>query len=540
MGTTTKQQTFNTLPRPNAQLPNMSFQIFWEKLDSEVATKVQELLSSHFASVDRPSFLGPIQVDEFDFGSVSPSIEILDVTDPFPEFYLPDGEEDEDDHNLQHSTTGQRDFENEADGGDGRKEEKPGMTGSASHSFCIPKDEEAQDTMSRPEIPRRHTQTSSKTSGVAGNVPTTSPFNVKSSMSSSYFAPFHSSASRSVGPENHIVETQPLRLRTSVSTQPASTNNNPSAHSTTTSFLVTDILAATNPGPFYSQQTNPSLSHDGSITPHHLFIPSPLGSPVHTPNSIPSISRTRPLPNSTLSPICNCGGPSTPQPRPNFSPLTSTYNPSPSSSSSSDVARHHDQLCSQCHSAYPPSVSENLYSTDPQNPKLSITIPSSHRSSVPLGPQLQGHGGYPSKHDGFRKSPSSLGAAPSEDDAQVEVGFCYEGDLSLSLTTELKVDFAGSTFMSLPIRLKITGASFAATAIFAYAQQRINFCFLRPEKGSENILGDVHIESEVGDTSKHVLKNVGKIERFIVEQLRKFIYDHLVFPAYHSVEIQDC
>lgn len=34
-----------------------------------------------------------------------------------------------------------------------------------------------------------------------------------------------------------------------------------------------------------------------------------------------------------------------------------------------------------------------------------------------------------------------------------------------------------------------------------------------------------------------VLKNVGKIERFVVEQLRKFITEDFVYPSYHSVEL---
>ncbi|POG74373.1 hypothetical protein GLOIN_2v1576559, partial [Rhizophagus irregularis DAOM 181602=DAOM 197198] len=41
-------------------------------------------------SNNKPSFIGDIEISEFDFGTVPPSIEIIDVTDPFPEFYLPD------------------------------------------------------------------------------------------------------------------------------------------------------------------------------------------------------------------------------------------------------------------------------------------------------------------------------------------------------------------------------------------------------------------------------------------------------------------
>src|SRR6266542_6911922 len=69
----------------------MSFDIFCDKLDRQVAQKVQDLINEHFRNTNnKPSFIGNIEISEFDFGTLPPSIEIIDVTDPFPEFYLPD------------------------------------------------------------------------------------------------------------------------------------------------------------------------------------------------------------------------------------------------------------------------------------------------------------------------------------------------------------------------------------------------------------------------------------------------------------------
>ena len=34
-----------------------------------------------------------------------------------------------------------------------------------------------------------------------------------------------------------------------------------------------------------------------------------------------------------------------------------------------------------------------------------------------------------------------------------------------------------------------------------------------------------------------VLKNVGKVERFIVDQLRKMLDDELVFPSYQCIQL---
>ncbi|KAJ2537499.1 hypothetical protein EV175_006704, partial [Coemansia sp. RSA 1933] len=44
-----------------------------------------------------PSFLGAISIEPLDFGSVAPNLEIVDPTEPFPEFYMPTEEEDDDD-----------------------------------------------------------------------------------------------------------------------------------------------------------------------------------------------------------------------------------------------------------------------------------------------------------------------------------------------------------------------------------------------------------------------------------------------------------
>ncbi|CAG8564064.1 3244_t:CDS:2, partial [Paraglomus occultum] len=112
----------------------------------------------------------------------------------------------------------------------------------------------------------------------------------------------------------------------------------------------------------------------------------------------------------------------------------------------------------------------------------------------------------------------------------------YEGDMRMTVATELRMNYPSSMFMSLPVRLSITGFSFHATAVIAYLQRRVNFCFLEPKTPNESLLKDVHIESEVGNKEKQVLKNVGKVERFIVDQLRNVIDEEFVFPSYFSIE----
>jgi distribution and morphology protein 12 len=51
----------------------------------------------------------------------------------------------------------------------------------------------------------------------------------------------------------------------------------------------------------------------------------------------------------------------------------------------------------------------------------------------------------------------------------------------------------------------------------------------------QRLLPSIFIESEIGQTDKHVLKNVTRVERFIQDVVRKTLEEELVFPNYHTV-----
>ncbi|KAJ2006219.1 Mitochondrial distribution and morphology protein 12 [Coemansia thaxteri] len=126
---------------------------------------------------------------------------------------------------------------------------------------------------------------------------------------------------------------------------------------------------------------------------------------------------------------------------------------------------------------------------------------------------------------------------PGEDDMQLLAKVEYSGDMSLVLHTELQLNYPASQFASLPVTLHITRIEFSAIAAIAYLPGRINMCFLEPELPRSTLLQNFTIRTEVGDAQQHVLKNVEKLELFITEQLRQAIDDDLVFPSYHSFEI---
>ena len=93
----------------------------------------------------------------------------------------------------------------------------------------------------------------------------------------------------------------------------------------------------------------------------------------------------------------------------------------------------------------------------------------------------------------------------------------------------------------------------------------MSFCFLDSDSGKLLDIQDtiplkieMSIESEVGDAQKQgktrlwngltctdrvthpsllVLKNVGKIERFITDQLKRLVNEEVVFPNFHCVDL---
>ncbi|KAL9100193.1 MAG: hypothetical protein Q9163_004399, partial [Psora crenata] len=167
-------------------------------------------------------------------------------------------------------------------------------------------------------------------------------------------------------------------------------------------------------------------------------------------------------------------------------------------------------------------------------------------------------------------------------DLQTTLHISYSGGLSLSLTAMILLDYPMPSFVGIPLKLNITGLSFDGVGLLAYLHGRekkkgaekreddgdsrgkIKFCFLSPEDarmmfGSEasedtldghghghlkaadkgqgklgGLLGEIRVESEIGrqEDGKQVLKNVGKVERFILAQVRRIFEDEFVFPSF--------
>lgn len=397
----------------------MSFEINWEKLledGDQLSETIRSFLDQRFKEMTLPSYLKSISVTSFDLGNIAPNIEIKRITDPFPEFYSDDEEEDEGDESVIHVHHGH-----------------------------------------------------------AGGISST--------------------------PLSQMSDTTSMRSGT------GSTISEPPAYQTDE-----------------EQQTN-GTSHPGA-TPR--VVPSALNSPLNNG-----------FPNATIYP--------------------------PTIASSITTGNLH----------FPPSIQNSFISGirspfHPQwqnSPQLHVPslfpVMSRTNTSESLVDQNSQHENHASSSSSNRSSTPSLGTTsldpsaniPSakpgrENDIQFYIQISYKGDIKVGIETTLLVNYPSPNFVSLPLKLNITGLEISSIAALAYIDRKIHFSFICDLDADGNpvtisghdrveIIKDIKIESEIGDQEGNgpVLRNVGKLERFLLDRLRHLARDELAWPGWITLEI---
>ncbi|KAK1817727.1 Mitochondrial distribution and morphology protein 12 [Friedmanniomyces endolithicus] len=204
----------------------------------------------------------------------------------------------------------------------------------------------------------------------------------------------------------------------------------------------------------------------------------------------------------------------------------------------SNMARHHAESFSSI--SPPPPATPTSRPTSRDHSSYFDRQP--HASAVPDGPAS-------------RTIPASDHEV-SPEDLQVVFHATYSGDVKLSLTAEVFLDYPMPSFVGIPLKLNITGMTFDGVGIVAYIKKKAHLCFLAPDDaealiGGETLLGspgtrderpnrvgalleDIKFETEMGgaDSGRQVLKNVGKIEKFVLEQVQRIFEDEFVYPSY--------
>ncbi|ODV82100.1 uncharacterized protein CANTADRAFT_19685 [Suhomyces tanzawaensis NRRL Y-17324] len=157
----------------------------------------------------------------------------------------------------------------------------------------------------------------------------------------------------------------------------------------------------------------------------------------------------------------------------------------------------------------------------------------------------------------------------SADDLQLIVEIKYSGNMHIQLSVNLLVNYPSPNFITLPIKLHITELNIHSVASIAYLKKAVYFSFLcdlndassdyfstttstgthadhTPTYGANfvdystgpnnreriDIIKKVRIESEIGEVEHNVLRNVGKVEKFLIDQLRGILRDEIAWPSW--------
>ncbi|CAE6465908.1 unnamed protein product [Rhizoctonia solani] len=185
----------------------------------------------------------------------------------------------------------------------------------------------------------------------------------------------------------------------------------------------------------------------------------------------------------------------------------------------------------------------------------------------------------PTKTDEEDKPAPAPAPAPA---LQMHLHVSFNSNLRLTVKTSVLLNYPSESFLTLPVKLRVTGLVFDGEVVVAYEgpRRRVHLCIVDdldpyglasdrrnrrsndslPRPGAENglpgtpermqpspspvdkslpigqrLLPSILIETEIGQTDKHVLRNVSRVERFLQDVLRKTLEDELVFPNFHTI-----
>jgi len=464
----------------------MSIDINWDTITSgtdgeALAERIRSFVHDKFQQVTLPGFIRSVEVHSFDFGKICPQLEIKDIGDPLPDFY--DGDDDDD-----------------GDGqGEGHDDGDEAADGQYLNTIDIDRGEEPILSQDRHEV---------KSAGHA---------NIRENKVNA--APLHDgSNSRPLPP--HI---------------------NPTYSAMRSPFNFTDQL-----GSAFPRSGTPGIPGGTSnLSYFHL----PLGGLSGTQTPLAAVASGTNYPSGGWLDIAAQG-----------------HEHSPNATRSHQTYADYESIPSTR-----PSTAASLIIPPPSSaaeisPPSAGASPNLH-SSTQIPHRLENSQAQSALPDTSATAPTSrTQPQPSPSDLQIITHVKYAGDVRLTLTAEILLDYPMPSFVGIPLKLSITGLTFDGIAVLASVRKNLHFCFLAPEdaemlvggddeapegespaerqaqkqkrSGKKRVTGglleEIRVESEIGrkEGGKQVLKNVGKVERFVLEQVRRIFEDEFVFPSF--------
>ncbi|KAG5358819.1 Mitochondrial distribution and morphology protein 12 [Yarrowia sp. E02] len=139
-----------------------------------------------------------------------------------------------------------------------------------------------------------------------------------------------------------------------------------------------------------------------------------------------------------------------------------------------------------------------------------------------------------------------------EDDLQVLFRVKYTGDIRVGVEATLRLNYPSDDVVLLPMKLHLSHININSLAIMAYIKKSIYLSVIcdldesdhavaRTGRERLDIIRDVKIDSEIGhhDTNGAALRNVGKVDRFIVDKIRSLLKAEIAWPSWIKVSMED-
>ncbi|PQK09977.1 hypothetical protein BB8028_0002g03010 [Beauveria bassiana] len=501
----------------------MSIDLNWETLTSgpdgeALAERIRGFIHDKFQSVPLPRFIKSVTVHGFDFGSIPPELELKDITDPLPDFYEQELEDDESD-------------DDEAD------EEESGGEHSATPHHHHHHHNDIHNGASRQQQQQQQQQQQRR---------------------------------RRTG------RNRPADLKTAIKKEFSLHHHD----------LASPFMGTSTPGLL----GGPALSYlhghlgTGTQTPLAAVAGAQLGNSWlgHGYDSASDAEAAATAAAATATAAATAAA--------RMAPYHHSRNPSQSSISEDNFpSSYNPPPPPPPPLSHLPAAASPLHRDLREKSSVSTLAPTSIGTSRP--PTRDTHAVADSAiadsddeggDDGDRSAPLPANLAPRRrepraEDVQAVFRIQYAGDIRLNLTAEILLDYPMPSFVGIPLKLNITGMSFDGVGVLAHIRKRVHFCFLspddaltavgRPEEdggggggggggsgrpGSSGqaaeaesgprgtnarfggLLQEIKVESEIGgrEGGKQSLKNVGKVEKFVLEQVRRIFEEEFVYPSF--------
>lgn len=161
-------------------------------------------------------------------------------------------------------------------------------------------------------------------------------------------------------------------------------------------------------------------------------------------------------------------------------------------------------------------------------------------------------------------------------DLQLIVEIDYRGDLEINITVDLLVNYPSPKFISLPIKLHITDIVIHSIAVIAYLKHSVFISilcdindqpsdyftssiqsheaqnigansggtfvdYINNQSSLEriDIIKKIKIESQIGGAELNILRNVGKVEKFLADRLRGLLRDEIAWPSWICLDMNE-